>query len=56
MHDKEREELDNAQIAEIVDQLDVNIKKCHSLKAQFYNISDDHLHKWLSVLSGRIGK
>ena len=54
MHAKELEELAAAQLKDIVKQLKANAQRCHDLKAQFYNISDDHLHRWQSVLAKRI--
>jgi len=54
VHAKEREELERSQIKDIVQQLKANIETCHNLKAQFYNISDDHLHRWQAVLDGHV--
>jgi hypothetical protein len=54
VHAKEREELDHTQLKDVVQQLRANVEKCHNLKAQFYNISDEHLHRWQAVLAKRI--
>ena len=46
VHAKEKEELAGAQLSDILQQFKANTEKCHALKAQFYNISDEHPHKW----------
>lgn len=51
VHAKEQEELDHILIKDIVQQLKANIERCHNLKAQFYNIPDDHLYRWQAVLA-----
>jgi hypothetical protein len=54
VHAKERQELAATNLGDIVQQLKTNIERCHNLKAQFYNVSDEHLRKWLDVLITRL--
>ena len=43
VHDKEREAIARAQLADLVEQLKTNLEQCHKLKAQFYNLSLIHI-------------